>query len=33
LSGAPTLRFGAPAFADAAVQIDARPLTVPIALR
>ena len=33
LSRAPTLRYGAPAFADAAVEIEARPLTVPVALR
>ena len=33
LSRSPATRFGPPAFDDAAVGIDARPSTVPVALR
>jgi uncharacterized protein (DUF2141 family) len=32
LSRSPTLRFGPPAFGDAALAVDARPITVPVAL-
>jgi uncharacterized protein (DUF2141 family) len=33
LSRAPSMRFGPPAFADAAVEIDARQTIVPVALK
>lgn len=32
-SRSPRMRFGPPAFADAAIEVDSRPLAVPVALR
>jgi uncharacterized protein (DUF2141 family) len=32
LSRSPTLRFGPPAFGDAVLKVEARPITVPVAL-